>query len=261
MLYARYMDDAYIIEHDKNTLKVLLEIIEQLYSELGIELNENKTQIIKITNGFTFCKTRYILTDSGKVIMKPLREASIRVRHKLIKLHGLYEQGLITIQSAEQSYMSMRGNFLYRNAWHATHELDKLFYILFGFTPWKTANKRRKLKMKRGTTCKHTFRTNVDLTNATIYVSYMQNKSIVIEKTNCDLIIQQRKIIVNLTQEDTLSFKAGQTVSCQVRYILEDGTADASNIITISVQDVLKDGEINYIVPNANNSAGGENNE
>lgn len=259
--YARYMDDAYIIEHDKEALKALLEVIKHLYAELGIELNENKTQIIKITNGFTFCKTRYILTDSGKIIMKPLREASVRVRRKLTKLYGLYEQGLITIQSAEQSYMSMRGNFLYRNAWHTTHELDKLFYSLFGFTPWKTADKRRKLKMKRGTTCRHIFRTNVDLTSATVYVSYMQGKSIVIEKTNSDLTIQQRKVIVDLSQEDTLGFKAGQTVSCQIRYILEDGTADASNIITVSVQDVLKDGEISYIAPDDGYDDGGGTDE
>lgn len=115
--------------------------------------------------------------------------------------------------------------------------------------------------MKRGTTCKHIFRTNVDLTNATVYVSYMQGKSIVIEKTNSNIIIQQRKVIINLSQEDTLSFKAGQTVSCQVRYVLEDGKADASNIITISVQDILKDGEISYVTPNAANDDGGEGNE
>ena len=115
--------------------------------------------------------------------------------------------------------------------------------------------------MKRGTTCRHTFRTNVDLTNATIYVSYTQSKSIVIEKTNSDIIIQQRKVLVELSQEDTLCFKAGQTVSCQIRYVLEDGTADASNIITISVQDVLKDGEISYVAPNTDNNAGGEDNE
>jgi hypothetical protein len=104
--------------------------------------------------------------------------------------------------------------------------------------------------MRRGTTCKHTFRTNLDLTNATVFVTYQQGKSIIIEKTGNDLVVQARKITVNLTQEDTLSFAANMNVNIQIRYILEDGTADASNIITISVQDVIKDGEIAYVAPN-----------
>ena len=105
--------------------------------------------------------------------------------------------------------------------------------------------------MRRGTTCKHTFRTNLDLTNATIFVTYQQGKSIILEKTGNDLVVQARKITVNLTQEDTLSFAANMNVNIQIRYILEDGTADASNVISINVQDVIKDGEITYVAPSS----------
>ena len=35
---------------------------------LGIELSENKTHIYKLENGFVFCKCRYILTKTGKVL-------------------------------------------------------------------------------------------------------------------------------------------------------------------------------------------------
>lgn len=104
--------------------------------------------------------------------------------------------------------------------------------------------------MRRGTTCRHTFRTNVDLTNATIFVTYQQGKSTILEKTGNDLTVQARKVIVNLTQEDTLSFTPNTNVVVQLRYIMEDGTADASNTITISVQDILKEGEIAYVAPN-----------
>ena len=112
--------------------------------------------------------------------------------------------------------------------------------------------------MRRGTTCKHTFRTNLDLTNATVFVSYQQGKSIIIEKTGNDLVVQARKITVNLTQEDTLSFAANMNVNIQIRYILEDGTADASNIVSISVQDVIKNGEIAYVAPNSSDDSSDE---
>lgn len=104
--------------------------------------------------------------------------------------------------------------------------------------------------MRRGTTSKHVFRTNVDLTEATVFVTYQQGKSVIIEKTGNDLDVQPRKVIVNLTQEDTLSFAANINATVQIRYILADGTADASNKINISVQDIIKDGEISYVAPN-----------
>ena len=104
--------------------------------------------------------------------------------------------------------------------------------------------------MKRGTTCKHTIRTNVDLTKATVFVTYQQGKSTILERTNSDLEIQPRKIIVSLTQEDTLGFVANSTATIQVRYIMADGTADASNKVTVNVQDIIKDGEITYVAPN-----------
>ena len=98
--------------------------------------------------------------------------------------------------------------------------------------------------MKRGTTPTNTFKTNIDLTGATVFLTYSQRGRVVLEKTSDDLEITAEAIVTRLTQKDTLGFDALQKVSIQIRYVFPDGTAGASNIMTASVGEILKDGEI-----------------
>ena len=98
--------------------------------------------------------------------------------------------------------------------------------------------------MKRGTTPINTFKTNIDLTGATVFVTYTQRGRIILEKTGADLEISEDAVVTRLTQRDTLGFDAVQKVSIQIRYVFPDGTAGASNIMTADVGVILKDGEI-----------------
>ena len=98
--------------------------------------------------------------------------------------------------------------------------------------------------MKRGTTPTNTFKTNIDLTGATVFLTYSQRGRVVLEKTGDDLEITAEAIVTRLTQKDTLGFDALQKVSLQIRYVFPDGTAGASNIMTVTVGEILKDGEI-----------------
>ena len=52
--YGRYMDDGYLIHPDKEYLKECLQVIKEICDELGIILNEKKTQIVKLSHGFTW---------------------------------------------------------------------------------------------------------------------------------------------------------------------------------------------------------------
>ena len=70
-LYGRYMDDLYIIEKSKRKLKHCLNEMRKIIKEDKLLLSENKTHIYKLSNGFIFCKIRYFLTKSGKIIRFP----------------------------------------------------------------------------------------------------------------------------------------------------------------------------------------------
>lgn len=99
--------------------------------------------------------------------------------------------------------------------------------------------------MRRGTTPTNVISTDQDLTSATaIYLTYSQNKKNIIEKSLADMTVTPEQITVRLSQQETLRFLPGVTVKVQIRAKFDDGSAIASNIMTASVNDILKDGEI-----------------
>ena len=97
--------------------------------------------------------------------------------------------------------------------------------------------------MRRGSTPTNTFDVDIDLTNATVYVSYEQGGRVVLEKTGEDLTVTAESIALHLTQEETLAFVPGK-VNIQIRYVFPNGAADASNIINTTFERIIKDGVI-----------------
>lgn len=98
--------------------------------------------------------------------------------------------------------------------------------------------------MKRGSTPTNEFSVDIDLRQATVYVSYEQDGRTVVEKTGDDLTVEANKITVKLTQQDTLKFKPG-AVLMQIRYVFPfTGDADASNIMQTTAERIIKDGVI-----------------
>ena len=56
--------------------------------------------------------------------------------------------------------------------------------------------------------------------------------------------MEEGKIIVNLSQADTLKFKGNEVVKVQLRARLSDGEAIGCKIRSLKVADILKEGEI-----------------
>ncbi len=129
--YGRYMDDTYIIHESKEYLKELLHEINKICDGYGIFINHKKTQIVKLTKTFTFLKTRYNLTDTGKVIKRINKDSITRERRKLKKLRKMLNEGKITYPEIEEAYHSWRGNLRYYSAYNVMKNMDKLFNELF----------------------------------------------------------------------------------------------------------------------------------
>ena len=99
--------------------------------------------------------------------------------------------------------------------------------------------------MRRGTTPTHEFVVDVDMTSATaIYITYKQRDKVILEKNIDDITVTDTKLMVTLTQEETLMFSVNNNVEIQIRAKLDTGEAIASNIIKTSAQKVLKEGVI-----------------
>ncbi|MBR0411527.1 MAG: Reverse transcriptase (RNA-dependent DNA polymerase) [Eubacterium sp.] len=133
--YGRYMDDGYLIHESKEYLHHCMDEIRKICKELGITLNEKKTQIVKISHGFTFLKTRFTLTKTGKVVRRIYKKSVVRERRKLKKFVPLLESGVMTytdIYTSFQSWSAYAKNF---NAWHTLQNMCKLYNQLF-IDPW-----------------------------------------------------------------------------------------------------------------------------
>lgn len=128
--YGRYMDDFYLIHHDKEYLKQCKEDIRMFLSPLGMELNE-KTQIFPLKNGIDFLGFHIYLTETGKTVWKIRRVSKNNMIRKLKKFHKLLDKGLITKESIYQSYQSWRGHALRGNCYHLVKQMDDLYKKLF----------------------------------------------------------------------------------------------------------------------------------
>jgi len=129
--YARYMDDGYLIHPSKEYLQQCMEAIKLVCDELGIVLNQKKTQIVKISHGFTFLKARFYLTESGKVIKKIYKRSVTKMRRKLKKLHKKLLDGKIEfpyIFAAMKSWSAYADRF---DAFHTKRSMEMLFNKLF----------------------------------------------------------------------------------------------------------------------------------
>lgn len=145
--YGRYMDDFYIIHHDRQQLQDWAGQIEKQCQELKLQLNQKKTKIRPI-NGTEFLKIRWYLTDTGRVVKKPEHKSLVRMRRKLKKLKKKLDTGAMTLKDVYASWQSWDAHLSNMDAHKEREEIRKLFKELYGEEPRNVckANKRRKAR-------------------------------------------------------------------------------------------------------------------
>lgn len=98
--------------------------------------------------------------------------------------------------------------------------------------------------MERGTTPLHTFNIPPDVTADTIKevkVVYSQANKIILTKRKADCIIEDGKLIIKLSQEETFQFDSMKLVYIQIRILTTLGDCYKSKVIATSVGDCLDD--------------------
>ena len=127
---GRYMDDGYAIHHSVPYLKECLARIREKCRQLGIRLNEKKTRILKLTQ-MKFLKTKFILTETGRVIRKMNRRGTRKMREKLRKFRSWMEEGRMNIKDIRTAYDSWRGHMKRGDSWRALRRMDRFYNKLF----------------------------------------------------------------------------------------------------------------------------------
>lgn len=129
--YGRYMDDGYLIRESKEYLQKCLSEIQCICDELGIRLNLKKTQIVKLSHGFTWLKTRFFLTENGRVVRKIYHRSVTRMRRKLKAMKVMVKNGKMTYADVYASWQSWRAYARHFNAYHTIRSMGTLYNRLF----------------------------------------------------------------------------------------------------------------------------------
>ena len=99
--------------------------------------------------------------------------------------------------------------------------------------------------IQRGSTPTHQITTDISLVDTeVIFVTYDQLEKTVIEKTKSDIVVEDEYIEIELSQNETLKFNDKYDVEIQIRARFADGRAPVSNIMTTTVERLLKGGVI-----------------
>lgn len=142
-VFERYMDDSVLIMRSKEDLIKVRDALFAEYAKQGIILNPKKTQIVKLSRGFTFLKTQFFLMAGGRVLQKPCREATIRQRQKLKSFRRFVAEGEMIVKEVGCSYMSWRGYMERKDAHRTVRNMDNLFFNLFHTKPWEKVKKAK----------------------------------------------------------------------------------------------------------------------
>lgn len=125
--YGRYTDDFYILVRTKEEAKAYIRHIEEQAEKLDIYINKRKTRIIPLTKEFTFLKTRYKLTKSGRLIQKIHKDTLRRERKRMRKFAKKIEAKEMTQGQAQACYQSWRGTYKKYDSGYAIKNMDIYF--------------------------------------------------------------------------------------------------------------------------------------
>lgn len=137
--YGRYMDDGYLLHPSKEYLKKCLAGIKAICAELEITLNEKKTQIVKLSHGFTYLKVRFFLLPTGRIVRKIYHRSVTKMRQKMKKFCRLLNEGIMTFEDVYASWQSWKAYALNFNAYHTIQNMGHLFDELF-IQNWRCEN-------------------------------------------------------------------------------------------------------------------------
>ena len=123
-MYGRYVDDFYLIHHDREFLQDCLTRIEEHLMAIGLHLNQ-KTQIVPIRKGIRFLGFHTYLTADGKVIRKLTGDNKRKEKKRLRKDIMLVSKGKMTVKKMNEKYGSWRNHASHGNCFKLIQSMDQ----------------------------------------------------------------------------------------------------------------------------------------
>lgn len=140
---GHYMDDYYIIVPPGQDPKHILKLIIEKAESLQLTISRSKTRIVPLTKSFRYCKAKYQLTETGKVLMHGNKDGMKRARHKIKAFQKKINDGSMSYEDLWTSVNGMLAYFDGYNDHNRVLRLRRLFYSIYGFSAEHIENFRR----------------------------------------------------------------------------------------------------------------------
>lgn len=138
MKYAgHYMDDYYIIVPPDMDTKEILRLIITKAESIGFTISKSKTKIQDINKPFKYCKAKYTLTSTGRVIVNGNWDGIKRARRKIKAFKLKIANGQMTYEDLWTSVNGILAYFSKYNDHNRVIKLRRLFYKIYGFSAEK----------------------------------------------------------------------------------------------------------------------------
>lgn len=131
---GHYMDDYYIIVPPDRDPKEIMELVVRKSKELKLTVSPTKSKIVPLTKPFRYCKAKYTLTESGRVVVNGNRDSFKRARRKIKMFYRRVQSHEITYEDVWTSVNGMLAYFAGYNDHGRVLRLRRLFYAVFGFS-------------------------------------------------------------------------------------------------------------------------------
>ncbi len=132
---GHYMDDYYILIPPDRDEKEIMHLIVKKAESLKLTVSKSKSRILPLTKPFRYCKAKYTLTESGKVVVTANRETMKRDRRKIKAFYQKIRDGKMSYEDLWTSTNGMLAYLEQYNDHKRVLRLKRLFYSLFGFSP------------------------------------------------------------------------------------------------------------------------------
>lgn len=107
---AHYMDDYEIVLDSVEEAETVMEETIHRAEAKGLQVNRDKCHIVPLTKPFRFCKCKFYLTETGRVITHGSRDGMKAARRKIHLYKRKVDAGEMTVQQAEEQ---LQGHIAY----------------------------------------------------------------------------------------------------------------------------------------------------
>lgn len=140
--YIRYNDDFLILSHDREAIVTARELIRETLAGYGLTMTD-KHGICTAEHGFYFLRKRFVMTRTGKIILRLHPRVMADERKVLRKFKEMIDSGERTMEDLQRHYQSFVANAEYAGD-APIRKMDVFYRQTFGARP-KYKRKRRYL--------------------------------------------------------------------------------------------------------------------